>query len=136
MNPNTENISPSGKADGSGSNATHLAKQTWLKEHQVLASCGITLLFQGLVFAAAYFLGINGRISELEDRVTHIEYQIGTINDSMARLEDSVERSVSRLETSVIALDDKLDRILIALAEKGVKIESVAIFKSDQESAD
>ena len=59
----------------------------------------------------AYFLGVRGRLDEVEDRVTHIEYKI-----------EMIESHISRIEQSVNVLDDKVDRILIGLARNRLDV--------------
>lgn len=100
-------------------------KVPWWKEHQVLVGCGITLIFQVVVMVVAYFLAIDGRLDDVEDRVTYIEYRIETI-----------EESVSRIEQSVKSLDDKVDRILLGLARDGVDLGASTRAEGGPEEAD
>ena len=68
------------------------------KEYQVLIVFGVQTVI-GLIL---YFSGFLSAQGEVEVRVTHIEYQI-----------ESIEKTVLRIEHSEDDLNDKVDRILL-----------------------
>ena len=93
-----------------------------------------------------YFFTIDNRlaaveqgVSGLDERVTKIEGQVSNIENQVRdidyRLRD-VEEDLDQLTAAVAALDEKVDRIIIALARSGTDVGSAPSGTDGSEPAD